>query len=293
METIKNIQSIIAFEKVARNLSYTEAAKELKISKSQISKLVQQLEDDMGQRLLNRSTRVVKLTEAGEKFYESCSASFKHLEMAQNELRQNSLVPKGRIKITLAGAFGENTVTPIISTFVKRYPQVQVELSFEHKIVNLIKGSYDIAIRIGHLPDSSLISKKIATRKEMICASSNYLNLNGVPEKPDDLQRFNCLSSRGKWSIYYKKKVQNFSVSGNIISNNARSILNATLMDVGICCLPQEYVKSYVDSGELVHIMKDYTTHEVPIWLLTSTKKNQSLAVKAFIKELSAALQTV
>lgn len=286
METIKNFQSLVAFEKVAKHQSYSQAAKELGVSKAHVSKLVQKLEDQLGQRLLNRSTRVVTLTDIGEKFYKTCSTSFYHILKSQSEIQQNAGSPQGKLKISVAGVFGEEYIAPFVFSFIKKYPQVRIELVFEERMVDLLRDSYDFAVRVGRLSDSSLISKKVASRKEYICATPHYLKLNGTPKSPEDLAHHNCLSPKGSWSLKIKDKAQQFPVEGNYNSNNGRSLLRATLDGLGICCLPGEYVKPHLEDGSLVSVMESFLPEEIPIWLLTPSKKNISPAVKAFLKDI-------
>lgn len=286
METIKSFKSLVAFEKVAKHKSYSLAAKELSVSKAHISKLVQDLEDQLGQRLFNRSTRVVQLTETGAKFYEACSKSFDGIIQAQDEILNKSVDPSGKLKISVAGVFGEEYITPFVLEYVKKYPKVQIELVFEEKIVDLFKESYDFAIRVGHLKDSALIAKKIANRKEFICASPNYLSQQGTPKKPEDLKQHNCLTLKDTWSFLINRKKQNIIVKGNYKSNNGRTLLKAALNDLGICCLPREYVQSYLDRGELVSILETYLPEEIPIWIISPSKKNISINAKTFIEEL-------
>lgn len=289
MKTIKNIQSLVAFENVARLKSFSNAAKELGVSKAHVSKLIQKLEDQLGQRLLNRSTRSVTLTKVGESFYQACTTSFYNILKAQESVLEQSNAPSGKLKISVAGIFGEEYVAPFIRSFLKKYPKIEIELIFEEKLVNLLTGDYDFAIRVGKLNDSSLISKQIASRQEYICASPRYLHLNGTPKKPEDLKYHNCLSPKQSWNILVDKKECSVNISGNLLCNNARVLTQAALDDLGVVYLPGEYVKSYIDEGQLTPLLKSYIPQEVPIWLLTPTKKNMSQGARAFLKEISNA----
>lgn len=287
MKTIKNLQGIVAFEKVAKFQSFSQAAQELGVSKAHVSKLVQQLEDQLGQRLLNRSTRTVKLTHTGQKFFDACAASLNNISKAQEDIIQDADSPHGKLKISLAGAFGEDYVAPFLADFIKRYPRVRVELHFEEKIVDLVQESYDLAIRVGRLKDSSLIAKKIASRKEYICATPSYLNLHGAPKHPEDLKKHNCVTPRNAWNLLLDGKPAQVQVNSNFKSNNGRSILKAALADLGLCMLPGVYVKPYLENGQLISVLEAYTPGEIPIWALTPSKKNMPLSVKAFLKEIA------
>jgi DNA-binding transcriptional LysR family regulator len=286
MKTIKNLQSIAAFEKVAKLQSFSLAAKELEVSKAYISSLIQNLENQLGHRLFNRSTRAVKLTTAGEKLYSACSVSLYNISKAQEEMIENADTPHGKLKISLAGAFAEDYVTPFITDFIKRYPRVNVELHFEEKLVDLVEESYDIAIRVGQLKDSSLIAKRIAKRKEYICATPSFIKLHGQPKHPDDLKNYNCISAKDTWRMTIDGKQTSVPVSTNFKSNNGRSLLKAALADLGLCMLPGVYVKDHIESGRLIPILEKYTPTEIPIWAMTPSKKNMPVSVKFFLAEI-------
>lgn len=287
METIKNIQAIMAFERVATHQSFSKAAKELAVSKAYLSKLVQALENELGQRLLNRSTRVVKLTHLGQVFYQTCHKSLHTIQSAKEEVLQSATRPKGKLRISLAGAFGEDYIAPFVAQFIKKYPEVNVELSFEEKIVDLVKEGFDLAIRVGHLQDSSLIAKKIATRKEYICATPTFLEENFKPESPQDLKRLNCITALDYWSFNIKGKLHSIQIKSNFKSNNGRALLKGTLSDLGITKLPGVYVKPYLKSGELVSLLEEYMDNEIPIWAITPSKKNMPVSAQVFLQEIT------
>ncbi len=282
METIKNYKALVAFEKVAKLASYSKAAEELAVSKSYLSKLVLKLEQELGQRLLNRSTRTVKLTKAGKKLFMTCHINFNEINKIQNEIQSNSNLPSGKLKISVAGAFGEEFVAPLTFNFLKKYPNIKIQLIFEENLIDLLKDSYDFAIRVGQLKNSSLISRKIATRKAFVCATASYLNTHGIPKTPDDLSKHNCLSMKTSWNFENKSIRQKIQIKGNYSSNNNRTILQATLSDLGICYLPGEYVLPYIKSGELISILENYTLQEIPIWLLSPSNENSSKAAQLF-----------
>lgn len=287
METIKHIKSLVAFERVAQNKSFSKAAKDLGVSKAHISKLIQKLEDDLEQRLFNRSTRVIHLTPIGHQLFEACSKGFFTIQKAQDEILQRTDSPKGKIKISLAGAFGEETIAPFVMRFLKKYPRVEVELVFEERIINLLNEEYDFAIRVGKLENSSLIAKQIASRKEYICATPRYLELNGYPKNLSDLENHNCLGSSDTWKVIADQKIKNIPIKSNFKSNNGRAILRAALDDIGICYLPDIYVNSYLKAERLIQILPSYTPKEVPIWILMATNKNLPTHMKFFMEEIS------
>ncbi|EQC50192.1 LysR substrate-binding domain protein [Bacteriovorax sp. BSW11_IV] len=291
METIKGFGHTYVFVKVAQYLSYSKAAKELGVSKAHLSKSIQQLENEIGQKLLNRSTRLVKLTLEGEKFFETCLEAVSAIENAKNNIKESINYPQGLLRITAAGAFAEEYLTPVASSLLAKYPKLKIELSFSEKIVNLVEENFDMAIRVGHLVDSSMIAKRISTRKEYICATKKYLSKNGTPKTPNELKDHNCLAgNNGQWVFKEKTKQYSIKINGNFTSNNARALLNAALQNTGIVRLPEVYVRSYIDSKKLVPILTNYMTTEVPIWAIYPSTKKKSTNVAFFLEELEQSL---
>ena len=287
METIQGMQNTYIFTKVAQYGSFTEAGKQLGVSKAYISKAVQNLENELGKRLLNRTTRQVKLTYYGEQFFEICEKNYQSILREKESIISTSTTPKGPLKISLAGAFGEKFILPLVLEFVNLYPEVKFELDFTERIIDLVAENYDLAIRVGKMSDSSLIIRRIATRKEYICATPKYLKSIDPIDVPEDLIKHNIIAGRDLWPFIIDEKKKNIKIRPYFKTNNGHAMLKATLNNLGISRLPEVYVKEYIDSGELTPILSDYMPEDVPIWAVTSTKKNISEALKRFIKYLS------
>lgn len=289
---MKEFSGIIAFEKVASLGSFSKAAEELGVSKSYISKLIQELEDEMKQRLLHRSTRTVKLTSSGEIYYEKCLSSLQQIRQAKQEILNLQTQPKGHLRISLAGAFGEYYIAPLIADFMKRYPEVSIELSFSGKIVDLLKEGFDIAIRVGQLKNSNLTAKKIASRKLYTCATPAYFHKHGQPLTIKELELHRCIvGTNDRWKFHKNGKPLVFKPQANLKANNGRAVLNATLKGLGICQLPGVYINSYLKSGILVPILDQFSLNEIPIWAITAGKKNRSAAINTLLRELETAFQ--
>lgn len=287
METINNLNSLHAFVQVAKKSSFSAAAKEMNVSKAYISKMVQSLEQELNQKLLTRTTRLVKLTREGERFFDQCEEALQKILAAKKELMLKEKTPRGVLRVTLAGVFGEEYITPIALSLMKNYPELSIELSFTEKLVDLIKEDYDIAIRVGELNDSSLKAYKIAVRKEYLCASPKYLKEYGHPKTPDDLRNHKCLvGSSDQWTFQEKKSQRAYRVKGQLKSNNGRVLLKATLQGFGISKLPGVYVKEWIDKGKLTPLLQDYLPHEIPIWAITSADKADKLKTKIFLEAL-------
>ncbi|WP_413576239.1 LysR substrate-binding domain-containing protein [Bdellovibrio sp. HCB290] len=286
METIKSLQGIIAFVKVAEAGSFSKAAEILGVSKSHISKNIRQLESDLGIALFVRSTRKVQLTHMGERYLQTCRESLNNLDAARQEILDLSETPRGSLRVTLAGVFGEDYVAPVVVEMAKRYPELKVELNFSTRIVDLIEEKFDVAIRIGHLENSSLLAQKIASRFEYIVCTKGYLSTAADLNEPADLINHNCIGERSSWS--FKKRGKSFQVpiSGNFKSNNPRVLHKAALAGLGIARLPGSYAFEDIKRGRLVSVLENFSEGKKDIWAVTPARHKQNINVKLFIQEV-------
>ncbi|WP_413559038.1 LysR substrate-binding domain-containing protein [Bdellovibrio sp. HCB209] len=286
METIRSLQGIIAFVKVAETGSFSEAATSLGVSKSHISKTISHLEDDLGIALFVRSTRKVQLTNIGTRFLETCRDSLQNLDSAKKEILDLSETPRGVLRVTLAGIFGEEYIAPVVIDMAKKYPDLKVELDFTTRIVDLIAEKFDVGIRIGHLESSSLVAQKIASRMEYVVASKSYLASAPPLKEPHDLISHNCIGERGSWN--FKKRGKNFQVSvkGNFKTNNPRVLQKAALAGVGVARLPGSYAFEDVKKGRLVSLLEPFSEGKKDIWVVTPVRHKQNVNVKTFISEV-------
>jgi DNA-binding transcriptional LysR family regulator len=287
METIRNLSALGVFEKVAKYQSFSKAAQELSVSKAYISKLIQNLEKEYGEALFYRSTRKVGLTVAGDSLLRQCEGPLAQLSRISDELRRTRQTPKGILRVTVAGAFGEEVVAPKVFELMSEYPELKIELSFSTKNVDLIDESFDIAIRVGELANSKLVGRKISTRKEYLCASKKYLNKFGTPASIQELKDHQCLiGATDTWAILEKNRIKRVKIDGGFKSDNARVLVKAALAGFGIVKLPDIYVDRYIETGELVPVLEKYMPSEIPIWALSHSKKIDSINVKVFLEKL-------
>lgn len=286
METIKWVQCILTFVKVSELGSFSLAASSLGISKSYVSKTIKLLEDEVGVALLLRSTRSVQLTSTGEEFLRNCRSSLQNLEAAKKELLIPSDKPRGLLRVTLAGVFGENYIAPVLIEMAKKYPDLKIDLHFDTRIVDLIEERFDVGIRIGHLQDSSLIAQKIASRREYVCASPAYIKKHKKPQDPGSLKTYNCLGGQNNWNFKQDGKIKSYPVSGNFKTNNPRVVLNAALEGLGIARLPGSYVFEHLKDGSLINLLEDFTEGKKDIWAVTPSKHRLNINAATFIDEL-------
>ena len=286
METIKSLQGIIAFVQVAEAGSFSKAAEQLGVSKSHISKNIAQLESSLGIALLVRSTRRVQLTSIGERFLETCRESLNNLDSAKKEILDLAETPRGTLRVTLAGIFGEEYIAPVVIDLAKKYPELKVELNFSTRIVDLIEEKFDVAIRIGHLENSSLMAQKIASRFEYVVCSKAYLASAPPLKEPQDLIHHNCIGERNSWNFKKRGKSFQVAVGGNFKSNNPRVMQKAALAGLGIARLPGSYAFEEIKKGRLISVLENFNEGKKDIWAVTPIRHKQNVNVKIFIQEV-------
>ncbi|MFS4459101.1 LysR substrate-binding domain-containing protein [Bdellovibrio sp. HCB2-146] len=286
METIKSLQGIIAFVNVAETGTFSKAAVQLGVSKSHVSKVISQLEKDLGISLFLRSTRKIQLTNLGERYLETCRHALENLDAAKREILDLSETPRGTLRVTLAGIFGEEYIAPVLIEMAKKYPDLRVELDFSSRIVDLIAEKFDVAIRIGHLQDSTLMAQKVASRVEYVVCTKGYLAHAPPLKEPADLYAHNCIGERLSWSFKKRGQPIRVSVNGNLKSNNPRVIQKAALAGLGIARLPGSYVFEEIKRGRLISVLENYGEGKKDIWVVTPARRTQNVNVKMFIQEL-------
>jgi len=231
--------SIKVFVQVVEAGSFTVAAERLGISRAMVSKHIQQLEDRLGIRLLNRTTRRLSLTEAGTAYYERCGAVFEALDEADVAATQFASTPKGTLKVNAPVPFGTHHLYPAIADFLRTYPEVRLDLTLQDQMVDLVREGVDVALRIGQLEDSSLVARRLAPARLVVCGAPAYFERHGTPRTPDDLKRHNCLGyayaeSPEIWRFSGRDGEQAVQVSGNIRANNGEVLRAAAIDGLGL-----------------------------------------------------------
>lgn len=286
METIRSLKGVLAFVKTAETGSFSKAAQELEVSKSHISKQIALLEKELGIPLFVRSTRTVKLTNLGHRYLDSCTQALSHLKEAHKEIFELADTPRGNLRVTLAGIFGEDYIAPVLIEMARKYPDLKVELDFSSRVVDLIEEKFDVAIRIGELQSSSLIAQKIASRQEYVVCSKEYLKNSKKLEEPEDLIHHNCLGERTHWLFKKRGKIKSVLIKGNFKSNNPRVIQKAALSGLGVARLPGAYTFEEIKKGTLVPVLENYQEGKKDIWVVTPPRHNKNINVRLFVQEV-------
>ncbi len=260
---MESLSGLTAFVRAAELRSFVAAAQRLGISASAVGKSIARLEESLGVRLLNRSTRHISLTEAGELFYARSSRVVSELEEAQAELSRQRDVPHGRLRISLP-ALGYRMLLPILPEFTRRYPQIELDLDFSDRMVDVIAEGMDAVIRSGDVLDSRLKSRSLGQFRLMLVASPTYLAQRGVPTCPEDLRVHGCLfyrfHSNGQiqpWTFAGREGLAPVELPGTLTFNNIEALIGATVAGLGIAYLPDFVLGQYLREGRLQSLLDD------------------------------------
>lgn len=282
------LQGMAVFARVAELGSFSLAARQLGLSKSMVSKHVTALEERLGVRLLNRTTRRLALTEAGAVYRDHCARVVQDVDEADLAASQHSEAPRGRLRISAPMSFGFLQLGPLLPEFMALYPALEVELILDDRVVDLLEEGVDVAVRIGQLADSSLIARRLASARTLCVAGPAYLARAGRPQAPADLGRHNCLrySYRRQpddWSFARGGEQVRVRVRGNLQANNGDVLRAAARGGVGIVCLPDFLLGEDLGTGALVHLLSDWEAPEVPIHAVFPSQRHPSAKLRAFI----------
>lgn len=289
------LSAMRAFVRVVETGSFSATAKEMNTSQTTISKKVAALENQLGVKLLTRSSRDHSLTSQGNEYYKTCVNILSELDEAEANVRSQTAQPQGNIRIAAPVAFGRILLAPIITAFFQQYPDIKIDLLLSDKHVNLISEGVDVAIRAKKLEDSSLVARHLFDNPMLLFASPTYLAQYGEPLHPNDLTTHNCLIYSGLkdanvWHFSRDNIDDSVFVSGNFQSDNGDILLDLALTGVGIVSLPLWMAKAHLLSGELHHIMTDYSGQNLPISAIYPQRRYTLLKVRCFVDFLKEKL---
>lgn len=295
---MEKITGMEVFMLVAQTKSFIATGRAKCISSSAVSKSISRLEERLGVRLFQRSTRSVRLTSEGEVFLERCHRIFSEIQAAEDELSAMTQHPRGRLRIGLPLAAG--LMLPMISSFMARYPDIELDLDFSDRLTDVIDEGMDVVIRGGDLTDSRLITRRLGSFRLCIVGSVEYFRHNGTPERPDELTAHACLHYRfpgsGKIAGWPLKQSVSTTGSPTIPSTLICSSLEALLFMVkegrGIACLPDYSVKDALESGELRNVLNSYINHVTTFHILWPSTRQMTPKVRAFVDHMIGVFDT-
>ncbi|NGO66692.1 LysR family transcriptional regulator [Rhizobium daejeonense] len=253
---------MMVFVRVVEAGSFSEAARLMLMTPSTVSKLIARLESRLGVRLIERSTRRLALTEEGQFYYERSQALLAQLDETEQQIAQGGAEAEGVVRITSSVSFGTTAVEPILPAFFEAYPNVIVDLSLSDEVVDLYLDRTDIAIRVGKLPDSNLMARKIGETKRCIVASPAYLKRHGTPVTPEELVHHNCLGFNFRrampvWPMREGGRIVERMLSGSLLVNNGDTLRRMAIAGVGIIRLADYHLRGPIERGELVELLAD------------------------------------
>jgi DNA-binding transcriptional LysR family regulator len=295
---MQNLTDIAIFVKVVELSSFTAAAEALESSQPVVSKAVTRLEEKLGARLLNRTTRRLSLTEAGSELYRRSVRALQEIENAELEVARFQTEPRGTLRVAAPMSFSILQLGPVIQNFLERYPGVTVELNMDDRQVDIIEEGFDVAIRIGQLQSSNLVARKITPCRQVMCASPAYLEKRGSPERPEDLLEHNCilyslLLTPREWRLVDSDgETHAVPVGGTLHSNNGLVNRAAAVAGAGIVLLPTFYIGEEVRSGVLKPILCKFKPQELAVYAVYPERRNLTPKVRAFVDFLAATFGT-
>ncbi|MBK5571799.1 LysR family transcriptional regulator [Ensifer adhaerens] len=253
---------MMVFVQVVEAGSFSEAARQLLMTPSTVSKLIQRLEARLGIRLVERSTRRLLLTREGEFYYERSQRLLADLDETEQQIAHGGAEPEGLIRVNSSVSFGAAALEPILPAFWEAYPKIVIDLSLSDEVVDLYLERTDVAIRVGRLPDSNLVARKIGETKRRIVASPAYLERRGVPETPEDLLHHNCIGFNFRranpvWPMREGGRIVERMLSGSLLTNNGETIRRMAMAGVGIGRIADYHVRGPIARGELVEVLAD------------------------------------
>lgn len=277
---------------VARLGSFTAASKELRLSVASVSRILTELETDLGVRLFNRTTRQLNLTDAGEEFVQKSSSLLEELDNLRSAVRERHDAPRGRLRVSCVTAFGNECLAPILPTFLRKFPQLEVSLEVGNRVVDLIEEHFDVAIRVGPLPDSSMVAQRISSQRIIFVAAPEFCRRFGKPKSLDDIKRCPSVAQiSGGWGrthhFRYKGKVIEFEVPQHCTMSSASAVKNACLTGYGYSLLGDFTVAKELAEKRLIRLLPDYEPVEQAIYAYYAQRRYTAQKIRVFINYLT------
>jgi DNA-binding transcriptional LysR family regulator len=285
---MNNLTGMMVFAQVVQSSSFSKAAEVLGMSKSSVSKKISYLEDRLGVRLLNRTTRKLSLTEVGQAFYERCERIMAEAEEAELAITRLQDEPRGNLKLSAPVSFGVKHLGKPLAEFVRRYGELNIDVILNDRFVDIVDEGFDMALRIGRLSDSSLIARKVGSSRLMVSATPAYWDEHGRPSHPTDLENYECLAytlsrDTGNWPFMEKGKEFTVKVKGNIKANNGDIVCDLSVAGTGVNMSPAFIVGRDVAEGRLEVVLQDYEIEPINIYAVYPHNRHLSAKVRLFV----------
>jgi len=276
------------FLEIARQGSFTAAAEHLEISRAMATKHLAQLENDLGARLLNRTTRRLSLTEVGQAYQDRCQHILAEIEETELAVTQLHSQPRGTLKITAPASFGAFHLAPAAADFMHQYPEVSVDLDLTDRFIDLVEEGMDMGVRVGMLEDSSLIARHLTSTRMVVCGAPSYFEEYGQPHQPDDLRQHRCLVfgypvSNVHWEFKLEGRAHQVHVNGPLRSNIGDALRMAAIQGTGLIRMPTYIVGKEIRNGRLQTVLEEFEPEPHPIHAVYMHRRHLSAKVRAFV----------
>ena len=292
------IEAIQAFVAVVESGSFVGAADRLKLSKALVSRQVALLEDQLGTRLLHRTTRRVSLTSDGDLFLARSRELLQQWQEAMDEVSHRAVKARGTLRINVPFSYGVIRLAPLWSKFMEQHPDVLLDITLSDRVTDLVDEGYDLAVRIGQLPSSSLVSRRLSSMRLKLCASSAYLKSHGMPDEPQDLARhrvlsYSLLSTGDVWTLSMRTdpgRIQTIEVKPAMRSNNGDTCTQAAIAGQGIVLQPDFMVDEPLAQGRLIELLPQWQAQEFGVYAVYPTRRHLPAKVRLMIDYLAKRL---
>ncbi|HXF45428.1 MAG TPA: LysR family transcriptional regulator [Burkholderiaceae bacterium] len=290
--------ALAAFAAVVEAGSFVRAAERLGTSTSTLSRQIAELEQHLGARLLNRTTRKLSLTESGQAFYERAVQLLADLEEAEAMVSSAAATPRGTVRLTCSHAMGVQRVGPAIASFVARYPEVRFEVSVSDRIVDLVEEGFDLALRIGQVGSEQLVARRLGTTRLLACAAPAYLKARGTPRTPADLAAHAAITyayapNPRLWRLTDRQgHTHEVRVSGPLHANSGDLAVAAAIRGLGIVLEPDFLVGGALAAGLLVRVLPEYEGVPADIWAVYPSRRHLSVKVRLFVDHIAGYFET-
>ncbi len=295
MATRIDLNDMLIFAQVAESLGFTAAAKELGIPKSTVSRRVAGLEEALGVRLLQRTTRRLSLTDVGAAYAERCLSLRSEVEEANLAVTSAGETPRGQLRVTTPIEIGRRYLAPIVAEYATRYPEVEVEFDLSDFPRDLIAEGWDLAIRVGELEDSSLIARRLGPTEQFLCASPEYLARRGEPDEPADLAEHDTLVMTAgiggfQWRFEGPEGIVDVEVQPRLVANDFAAVCELALSGLGFARLPSWVAHEHLEAGRLVRALRCHTATDLAVSAIYPTRRHLSAKVQCFLDLLEERL---
>lgn len=292
---MQDLRTLAIFVKVAERRSFVRAAAELGITQSGVSNAISRLEQQVGTRLLARTTRRVSLTEHGAAYFERCRQALAELEEAELVLKDSQLEPSGNLRIDMPVSFGRLKIVPLLGPFQAKYPHVKLRVTFTDRYIDLIEEGVDVCMRLGPLHDSSLIARRLGGTAFKVVASPRYFAKFAKPKRLEDLADHNCLAFTFRetrlaraWRFMQEGVEKSLTPKGNMSFSDGAAVCDAACAGYGLAQLQDYFADSAIAQGKLVSVLDRFKPNIEPIWLVYPQTRHLTPTVRAFVDFLAA-----